>query len=162
MGITPDYVLDKLKRAAKAMRKVEPSLSQSEALDKVAVICGYNNWSLLHKDVQKKVGYELSAFHENLYGRPRLEGILPSRFSGFDPKEAADAMKDWVETNYTRLVEFAYYDNESSNGYAWPDEDINNALQEEFGQVYPLELIEEVAANIELDGPWGIEDYGDE
>lgn len=162
MAITPDYVLEKLKRAAKKLRQADPSLAQSKALDKVAALLSFNNWSLLSKHVQKMAGLSLIMFHDDLYQRPKLLALLPPKHPSFDPAAAAEEMKDWVERNFTRLNEFAYFDNESPTGFSWPDEDISNALQEEFDHVYPFELIERVAVELELDGPWGIEDYGDD
>lgn len=78
----------------------------------------------------------------------------------FDPEAARDEMCEWVRSRFTRLIEFAYYDSESENGYSWPDVDINMELQEEFDQQFPSNLIEEVASYLECEGPWGEEDYG--
>lgn len=162
MSISAETILAKLKRVAKKLRQANASLTQAKALDQVAAMLGFNNWSLVSKHVNSLAGYRLSLFHEGLYERKNLDGLLPPQFPDFDEDEAAEVMRTWVEGNFTRLIEFAYYDNESENGFGWPDEDISNALQEEFDGVYPLELIEKVAVDIEMDGPWGIEDYGDD
>lgn len=72
-------------------------------------------------------------------------------------------MTKWVERNFTPPIEFAYYDNESENGYSWADEDLVEALRDEFSDRYPSALIEEVGSDLEVNqGPWGIEDYGND
>lgn len=162
MPITHDFVIEKLKRVAKNVRRANPTQTQSKALDQVAAMLGYNNWSMLSKHVHQLKAAGLAIYHDGLYQHLKLANLLPPKQPPFDPVAAAEEMRTWVEGKFTRLIEFAYYDKESETGYAWADEDINNALQEEFDHIYPIELIEEVAVELELDGPWGIEDYGDD
>ena len=162
MPITHDVVIEKIKRAAKNIRRADPTQTQSKALDQVAAMLGYNNWSMLSKHVHQLKPGALAIYLDDLYQNPKLASLLPPKQPPFDPVAATEEMRTWVEGKFTRLVEFAFHDNESETGYAWPDEDINNALQEEFDHIYPFELIEEVAVELELDGPWGIEDYGDD
>jgi hypothetical protein len=162
MSISPEFVIEKLKRVAKRLRKESPSLTQAKALDQVASLLGYLNWSLLNKHVGKMSWLELSNFHDSLYQRPNMESKLPPQYSSVDSDDAIAEMKVWVEGKFTRLVEFAYHDSESENGYAWDDEDLDNALQEEFAHKYPYELIQKAAVELEMDGPWGIEAYGDD
>lgn len=162
MPITHDFFIAQLKRAAKKIRRANPTQTQSKALDQVAAMLGYNNWSMLSNHVYQLKLDSLTVYHDELYHQRKLARFLPAQKAQFDPVAAAEEMRSWVEGNFTRLVEFAFLDKESETGYAWPDVDINYALQEEFDHLYPFELIENVAMKLELDGPWGIEDYGDD
>ena len=90
---------------------------------------------------------------------PKLGGLFSDEI---DAQAARQEMENWVRKNYSRLVDFAFFDRESENGYAWPSVELNEELQEEFSDQYPYELIEEVAIDLEMNnGPWGIENYGD-
>lgn len=162
MQITPYFIIEKLKRAAKSIRRAHHTRTQSQALDQVAAMLCYTNWSMLSKHVHKLNPGELTRYHDKLYQQRELAKLIPPQEAPLDPEKAEEVMTSWVNRNFTRLVEFAFHDNESATGYAWPDEDINDALQQEFGDIYPLKLIEKVAMKLELDGPWGIEDYGDD
>ncbi len=72
-------------------------------------------------------------------------------------------MRAWVKSNFSPLIDFALYDNESPNGYAWPDVELSEELHDEFHGTYPDELIERVASELEeANGPWGREDYGND
>jgi len=151
--------INSLKRLAKKENKKSPSMTHSGCLDRIANSRGYLNWALFTKDIEAMTV-------------PRF-ALLQSCFTIFpgnnlpeaqlhplevDEQEAIDIMTDWVERNFTRLIEFAFYDSESENGFATRDEPISMALQEEFDDQYPFELIERVATNLELDGPWGVEE----
>lgn len=163
MAITPDLIIEKLKRVAKLGRRESPSMSQSQVLDKIAAALGYNNWSLLTKHVNKMDDPQLSDFHHGLYQNPKFKEYLPPFFSPFDRADAVEEMTTWIERKFTPLINFAYYDNESENGFSWADEDVVDALQDEFSDRYPSALIEEVGRDLEMNrGPWGIEDYGDD
>jgi hypothetical protein len=167
---TPDGVIKKLKRVAKQWRRENPSFSQANALDEIAAAFGYNNWSLLSKNVNKMNQAQLSSFHDGLYAHPQFVGYLPLVSSTvptapaaptFDRAAAIEEMTEWVESNYTPLNEFAVYDSESENGFAARSEDLVEALQDEFSDRFPLSLIEELGIELELDrGPWGDEDFG--
>jgi hypothetical protein len=163
MAITPDLIIEKLKRVAKLGRRASPSMSQSQVLDKIAVALGYNNWSLLTKHLNKMDDSQLSDFHDGLYQNPKFKEYLPPIFPPFERADAVEEMTTWIERKFTPLIDFAYYDNESENGFSWADEDLVEALQDEFSDRYPAALIEEVGSDLEVNrGPWGIEDYGDD
>ena len=161
MAINNESILNKLKRAAKTVRRANPSVKQSQALDAVANLLGFNNWSLVSKHVNSMTPLHAVIFDTGLYALPKLAAILAPQFPPFNRDSAIEEMRDWVRGKYTPLVEFAFHDNESETGYAWPDEDLSEGLQDMFGDKYPFELINEVAQDMEIDqGPWGIEDYG--
>jgi hypothetical protein len=161
MSFDATVILEKLKLTAKHLRKQEPERSQSMALDFIAQKLSYNNWSMLHKDLASKEEDSLLAFHERLYRNTTLENLLPDEFAHINRESAIDEMRQWVEKTFTRLIEFAFYDRESENGFAWPSVDLNDELSEQFGRLYPYDLIDEVATDMELDsGPWGLEEYG--
>lgn len=163
MAITPDLIIEKLKRVAKLRRRASPSMSQSKVLDKIAVALGYNNWSLLTKHVNKMDNPQLRRFHDGLYQNPKFEDYLSPIFPPFEREDAVEEMTTWVQRKFTPLINFAYYDNESENGFSWADEDLVDALQDEFSDRYPSALIEDVGRDLEVNhGPWGIEDYGDD
>lgn len=82
--------------------------------------------------------------------------------SGDDDAPARQAMEAWFRGKYTPLIDFAFYDPESENGFAWDDVDPHAELREEFEGKYPIELIKQVADGLLDEGPWGIEDYGDD
>lgn len=158
---TAEFVIEKLKRVAKQGRREQPSLRQTAALNKIATALSYNNWALLNQHIHKMTEAQLSKFHDSLYDHAKLIKYLPPIFIRFDQAAAIEEMIAWVENNFTPLNDFAFYDSESENGFAARDEDLNEALQEEFSDRFPLNLIEQVANELELDrGPWGIEDYG--
>lgn len=154
----------KLKRAAKAAKKLRyPDAQLSELHDKIAMVAGYNNWSLLHRDILRMPQKRFEELVASLSQRLEHEVSLNKRARSFDKDAAIKEMKAWVRGNYTPLLDFAFRDPESETGYAWPDEDINYALQEEFSDRFPEDLIEKVATDLEVNyGPWGIEDYGDD
>lgn len=153
----------KLKRAAKAAKKLRyPDVQLSELHDKIAKGAGYNNWSLLHRDILRMPQKRFEELVASLSQGLEHEVSLNKRAREFDKRAAIKEMETWVKANFTPLVEFAFRDSESETGYAWPDEEINYALQEEFSDRYPDDLIEEVATDLEINyGPWGREDYGD-
>lgn len=158
---TVDVIFEKLKRVAKQGRRENSSLSQAKVLDKVAAGLGYNNWSLLSRHLNKMSEAQLGKFHDALYEHPQFIEYLPPIFPAFDRAAAVREMSAWVESNFTPLIEFAFYDSESENGFAARDEDLVEALQDEFSDRFPQSLIEEVGNDLELDrGPWGSEDYG--
>lgn len=159
MSDTYEVVIQKLKRVAKNRRKEAPQLAQHQALNWVASLLGYNNWSLLQKHARKMSASAIDDFHDDLYLHPILSEELAKQNTPIDTKIAAEEMRVWVSANFSRLIEFAYYDSESENGFAWPSADINHALQENFDGKYPIDLIEDVATDLESDGPWGEDPY---
>jgi len=156
---TPDEISSKLKFAAKQIKQSDKQIKQAEALDKVAEYLGYKNWSLLHKNLYSKSPEQAGMFVLKIKKHPKLGGLFSDEI---DAQAARQEMENWVRKNYSRLVDFAFFDRESENGYAWPSVELNEELQEEFSDQYPYELIEEVAIDLEMNnGPWGIENYGD-
>ncbi|CAB3661364.1 hypothetical protein [Paraburkholderia rhynchosiae] len=152
-----------LKRVAKRLKTQGPEQPLSVYQDEIAKEFGYPNWSVMHKNVAAMAQHQFALFKERVEAHPEVQAILFA-----SPRFLAAAkveMEEWVRANYTPLIEFAFYDNESENGFSLPSEDINNLLQEEFDHRFPFDLIESVAAELELEGPWGDEDYwlgGDE
>lgn len=75
----------------------------------------------------------------------------------FEELCAHQEMEAWVRKYYIRLIDFAFLDNESENGYAWPSVEIEYELMAEFLKKYPEKLILIVAKNLESNGgPWGV------
>lgn len=72
--------------------------------------------------------------------------------------DAIRTMKDWARKKYTPLVAFAYLDNESANGYSWPELDMTEELIHKFIGDFPEDLIEQVGKELDAEeGPWGLE-----
>ncbi|CAJ3407467.1 Uncharacterised protein [Burkholderia pseudomallei] len=159
-------LLELLKRVAKrekARRRDEEfkEVQLSSLLDKIAASLGYRNWSLLHKDAIRMPADRFAALKAQAHGFPDVQEF--QRYGTLDKEAARLEMREYVEGNFTQLIEFAFYDSESENGFAWPSVDLHEELGAEFGERFPPELIAEVASDMELnDGPWGIEDYGDD
>lgn len=115
----------------------------------------------MSKHVKSLTQLQAVIFDTDLYSLPSLVNVLPPQFSLFNRDLAIQKMREWVRGKYTPIVEFAFLDNESETGYAWPDKDLGDKLQDMFGDQYPFELIEEVAQDLEMnEGALGIEDYG--
>lgn len=56
------------------------------------------------------------------------------------------------------LVEFAYLDKESANGYGWPEVDITEELIHKLTGDFPEDFIEQVGQELDAEeGPWGLE-----
>lgn len=67
-------------------------------------------------------------------------------------------MKDWAREKPPPLVEFAYLDNESANGYNRPEVDMTEELIHKFIGGFPEGLIELVRKELyAAEGPWGLE-----
>lgn len=156
-------LISALKHYAKSLKQAQPSAPLSVRQNIVAATLGYSNWSLLHKHVRKMSEAQFAALHSNVSTHPELGAFLkPSEpKEQLDEEAAKEEMRNWVRSNFTPLIEFAFYDSEAENGFAWPDVELNMELQSEFDDQYPLKLIEEVASELEEEGPWGEEDYGD-
>jgi hypothetical protein len=150
-------VLDSLKKYAKSEKKNSQSNNKlSWFQDQLAMSFGYNNWALLHKHVLGKDDEDYLEFEQLVHERADVVTYLPNRET---EEDAERKMKDWIRSTYSPLVEWAYYDSESENGYSADGIDVSYCLQEEFDQLYPLELIQRVAEDLELnEGPWGDED----
>lgn len=159
-------LIELLKRVAKRektqLRDEEfEEVQLSTVLDQIAVTLGYRNWSLLHKDAIRMPTGRFSALAARVSDFPEVQEF--QRYNALDKEAARSEMREYVEGNFTRLIEFAFYDSESENGFAWPSADLRDELEAEFGERFPPELIAEVASDMEVnDGPWGIEDYGDD
>jgi hypothetical protein len=154
-----------IKRVAKKEQKsrVYDEVSLSTLLDRVAKALGYSNWSLFHKDVVKMSDARFDEIDKRVRSFPQVQSFIAE--GKIDREAAKDEMREWVESNFTPLIEFAFYDNEAQNNFAWPSVDLYDELRDQFFGTYPDVLIDEVAGDMELNqGPWGVEDafYSDE
>jgi hypothetical protein len=155
-----EALLGLLRRIAKKIKPSQPAAQLSAIQDKMAAAFGYGNWSMLHKHVLSASPPEFWKFATEVNSHAKIGPLLEALAPPLDEKFAAEQMEAWVRRTYTPLIEFAYYDRESPTGYSWPDEDLIDGLQVEFGHSYPQELIEQVAYRLEgNEGPWGIERY---
>ena len=151
-------LLDALKRAAKDGKKANPaSKPLSWYQDQIAVAFGYGNWSTLHKHLMGMSNAHFDKLKAKMLAHPQVGPFLQSIPKVFDKDAAYEEMRAWVKARFTPLIDFAYYDSESPNGFAWPDVDLREELQDHFGGTYPDSLIEEVADDLEQHGPWGEE-----
>ena len=149
-----DHLSGSAKHAAKILAKNSPGLVHSGALDRIAQLVGMRRWSVFVGHLMADDAESVLGFAERLQPEFRRLG-LPEFI------DAADLMRQWVLGRYTPLQDFAFYDSESANGYAWPEEELIPALYEYFHKVFPDATIEMVGAELEAkSGPWGIEDYG--
>lgn len=159
-------LVELLKRVAKRekarLRNDElEEVQLSTLLDQIAVSLGYRNWSQFHKDAFRMPEDRFSALVARVSAFPEVQEF--ECYSALDKDAARLEMREYVEGKFTQLIEFAFYDSESENGFAWPSVDLHEELEAEFGERFPSELIAEVASDMEVnDGPWGVEDYGDD
>ena len=162
-----DQLLVTLKNFAKSNKAQDPTQSLASHLDAIAKTFHFQNWSLLHKNVTQMSAPQFSAFAWAVQVHPGVLAFLQAHATelpeDIDEDVSKDEMREWVRATYTPLVDFAPLDSESENGFAFRDEDLLNDLQEEFDQRFPYEWIEEVAGEMEMEGPWGIDrDFGNE
>lgn len=160
-----ETLLEYLKRAAKINKKADlQSASLSSHQNSIAVALGYQNWSMLHKNLNGLSCVQASGTIDRVLRHQSLGPMVDDMaVRTIDVEDATDEMRDWAREKYTPLVEFAYYDSESPNGYSWPEVDMALELSEEFGGKFPDELIEQVGYDLDAsEGPWGLEDYGDD
>lgn len=159
---------DALLRLMKQLAKKEQNdrerefedVKHSALLNAMALTLGYANWSLLHKSVAAMSDKDFAKFSAKVHAYPQVQQFIADQ--SIDREAAIEEMREWVHSKYERLIEFAFYDSEAENGFAWPSVDLIEELQGQFDGTYPYDLIEEVAFEMEQDGPWGVEDYGDD
>lgn len=151
-----------VKKLATKIKKQSDN-THSEILDWIAVRFGFNNWSLFqnHIPISSNQHFaEMQAKFENMKSSvfAALQSAESDSIEEVDDSFGKEVMESWVRRKFTPLVDFAYYDPESENGYAWDSEDIFQELMDRFDGTYSESLIQEVAANLEVNhGPWGRE-----
>lgn len=162
-AMSSEDLLNLLRRYAKAAKKDDPACkSLSFHQDQVAISLGFNNWSMLHKHLSAAFWSETHKLLTLAMKKPGLGDFIDTHaYRTIDEDEATTRMKQWARAKYTPLIEFAFYDNESETGFSWPDVDMVIELGEEFAGKVPQDLIEKVGYELERDGPWGLEEYGD-
>lgn len=162
-AMSSEDLLYLLRRYAKAAKKGDSSSkSLSFHQDLVATSLGFKNWSMLHKHLSAAFWSETHKLLTLAMKKPDLGDFIDTRaYRTIDEDEATNRMTQWARAKYTRLIEFAFYDNESETGFSWPDVDMVTALGEEFAGKVPQDLIEKVGDKLEQDGPWGLEEYGE-
>lgn len=162
-AMSSEDLLDLLRRYSKAAKKGDPAgKSLSFHQDQVAISLGFKNWSMLHKHLSAALWSETDRLLTLAMKKPDLgEFIDAHAYRTIDENEATERMKKWARAKYTPLIEFAFYDNESDTGFSWPDVEMVIELGEEFAGKVPQDLIEKVGYELELDGPWGLEEYGE-
>jgi hypothetical protein len=153
---------DLAKRYAKSKRKAaaaEGSLISHQ--DQIAVSLGFKNWALLHRYIESAEWGAWDTMRDLARAKAGLgEFIEKHAVKTIDEDEAEDAMRSWARSKYTPLIDFAFYDPESSTGYSWPDVDMAEELSAEFLGCYPDDLILRVGNELDRDeGPWGLEKY---
>ncbi len=156
--------VESLKSFAKKMRKGK-GIPQHEALDEVAKLLGFHNWSMLHKFAVAADDEKLGKIILAVLTHSLLSDALGGHFLATDGMKIVrdSAVEEMIEagrTKYTPLVDFAFYDSESESGYAWPSVEMAEELADMFSDRFPHEWIESAAQHLEEDGPWGLEDYG--
>ena len=154
--------LELLKRYAKSAKKADPDgKSLSWHQDAIAIGLGFKNWSMLHKHIASITWSAMLDLKDLVLMKPGLGEYIEARTSRtIDTEEATEMMKSWARRKYSRLIDFAFYDAESENGFGWPDVDMAAELQDEFGGLFPNDLIVKVGNDLDVDeGPWGLEEY---
>mgnify|MGYP001219770910 CR=1 FL=1 len=154
----PD-LLDLLRRYAKANKKADPvGKALSWHQDQVAISLGFKNWSMLHKHLASANWSAVDQLKTLALKKPDLgEFVEEHAYKTIDEDDAAETMRQWARAKYSRLIDFAFYDNESETGFSWPAVEMVMELGEEFSGRYPQVLIEKVGWDLEVDGPWGLE-----
>lgn len=156
-----DHLIVVLKQYAKDGKSQDSTQPLAAFLDAVAKTFHFQNWSVLHKNVAKMTQPQFSAFAATVMADPSVPAFVGAQATSAEPERvdeegAKEEMREWVRAHYTPLVEFAPLDNESESGFAFDSEDLLNDLQEEFDQRFHYDWIEEVAGDMEMEGPWGI------
>ncbi len=149
-----------LKRFAKKNKTADPAgHALSWHQDQVAISLGFKNWSLLHKHVDGMDWGQRDHFLTQVQAKPVLgQFVKEHAVKTIVVEDAIRTMKDWARKKYTPLVEFAYLDNESANGYSWPEVDMTEELIHKFIGDFPEDLIEQVGKELDAEeGPWGLE-----
>lgn len=160
-----EILLEYLKRAAKINKKDDSlGASLSTHQNSIAVALGYQNWSMLHKNIDGLTCIQLGGVINRVLRHKTLGPMIDYMAERtIDVEDATQEMSDWARQKYTPLIEFAYYDSESPTGYSWPEVDMALELSEEFGGKFPDELITQVGNDLDVsEGPWGLEDFGDD
>lgn len=153
-------LLRRYARAAKMSDAAGKSLTFHQ--DQVAISLCFKNWSMLHKHLSGAHWSETDKVLTLALKKPSLGEFIGSHaYRTIDEDEAAERMRQWARAKYTPLIEFAFYDNESENGFSWPDVEMVTELGEEFAGKMPQDLIEKVGYELEREGPWGLEEYGE-
>ena len=163
--LTHVELISLLKRIAKqTQKKDETSKPLAWYQDFVAQALGYKNWSQLHKHLDGLTGTDFDLVVRRVLEHKDIGSIIAKlAVRTINVEDAIEEMTRWARKKYTPLVNFAFYDNESETGYSWPDVDMAEELAAEFEGRFPIELIQQVGNDLDVDeGPWGIEDYGDD
>ena len=162
--LSKDEFLDFSKRFAKLNKKADPNgKGLIHHQDQIAVSLGYKSFALLHKFVQSADFLAWDDLRDKARRKAGLGDFIKERaVRTVDRDKAIETMRDWARRKYTPLIEFAFYDNESENGFGWPDVDMAEELANEFAGQYPDKLIQKVGNDLDVDeGPWGLEEYGE-
>ncbi len=128
--------------------------------DQIAISLGFKNWSLLHKHLAPVKWPWQDHVLDLALKKPGLGQFIEDHaVKTIGEDEAIETMEDWARRKYTPLIEFAFYDNESENGFSWPSVEMAEELSSEFAGQYPDDLIEKVGNDLDVDeGPWGLDD----
>lgn len=157
LPISRDSAVTALKRFSKSLKKSEPDKPLAWFQNQVAVSLGYPSWTILQKHILKMLPQRFNNLADVLYAHAQLHAFMPRRETEDDARRA---MRQWVSERYSPLINWAFYDSESENGFSVPSVEIEYELQVAFDERYPLALIEEVAIDLEVnEGPWGDEDF---
>ena len=160
-NLTGPMLLDLMARYAKMVKKADPASNKlGWHQNETAISLGFKNWSMLHKHLSAVQWTYMDQVLDNALTKPAL-GAFIKKFAvkTIDEDEGRETMRDWVRERYTPLIDFALYDSESPNGFAWPDVDLGEVLRDNFSGEYPDDLIASVAYDLEANqGPWGEED----
>lgn len=170
MSAEAEKLLDAFKRAAKLAQKSQQPTGEKPLAwyqDRVAKAFHYINWSQLHKHVRSTSSSTLDEIRRRALLHPELAIFLNKprqeveAMSSLDLKSAKEDIRSYAREHFSPLNDFAFFDSESESGFAWPEVDLDMELQDAFADQYPIDLINEVAADLLLQhGPWGVEDYG--
>jgi hypothetical protein len=163
--VTSGELISLLKRIAKQLKTLSVAgKGLATHQDEIAHSLNYKNWSMLHKHLDGLHGpaFQL-AMNQVLRHKQLGPAVKELAFRTIDEDEAVQTMKSWARRKYSRLIDFAYYDNEAENGFSWPEVDMADELSAEFCGQFPDNLIQEVGNALDTDeGPWGLEEYGDD
>lgn len=104
----------------------------------LAISLGFNNWSMLHKHLAPVKWPWQGHVLDLALKKPGLgQFIQDHALETIDEDEGTQTMKSWARGKYSRLIDFAFYDSESENGFSWPEVDMVGEVGDQFGGQYP-------------------------